>query len=189
MKPQIPLVCSPHLFAAEVVQKLDVTGMKGLPCVHRHQYYLVSNHHLQPKYTELYPKQTQRFMDAKLRLKAQVSMHEVYLRYVNIPLLKTRCHVQQQQAFSGETGQFVLWRVHMNGHRDTAKGAQQLVYHCLQSVKSPASLKIDTRGLSISTQDKQTSFQNWVRYAVGSSTWEVTTEGMIENETLKACMQ
>lgn len=39
-------------------------------------------------------------MGVKLCLKAQVSMHVVYLRYVNIPFLKTRCHVQQQQAFS-----------------------------------------------------------------------------------------
>lgn len=41
---------SPHLFAAQVVQKLDVTGMKRLPCVHWHQHHLVSNYHLHPKH-------------------------------------------------------------------------------------------------------------------------------------------
>lgn len=39
---------SSHLFAAEVVQQLDVTGVKRLPCVHRHQHNLVANHHLTP---------------------------------------------------------------------------------------------------------------------------------------------
>lgn len=46
----------------------------------------------------------------------------------------------------------------MNAHRHTVKGAQQLLYHCLHSIKSPDSENIF--GRSISTQDKQTSFQN-----------------------------
>lgn len=58
------MVCSPHLFAAQVVQKFDVTGMKRLACVHWHQDHLVSNYHLQPKHhtvtktnTQLYGRQ------------------------------------------------------------------------------------------------------------------------------------
>lgn len=36
-----------HLFAAGVVQQLDVAGVKRLSGVHRHQNNFVSNHHLQ----------------------------------------------------------------------------------------------------------------------------------------------
>lgn len=48
------MVCSPHLFAAQVVQKLNVTGMKRLPCVHWHQDHLVSNYHLHPQTPDSY---------------------------------------------------------------------------------------------------------------------------------------
>lgn len=65
-----------------------------------------------------------------LCLKARVSMHDVYLRNANIPLFKPRCPVQQQQAFSKGTGQFILWWVTMNAHRDTGKSTQQQLYPC-----------------------------------------------------------
>lgn len=97
---------SSHLFAAGVVQQLDVTGMKRLPCVYWHQHHFVSNHHLEPSERQsnpnLRPKNFKQFSSGAYRRYRCV--HAWGVSNV-IPLVwKEGCYVQQRQANPRGTG-------------------------------------------------------------------------------------
>ena len=74
----------------------------------------------------------------------------------------------------------------VNAHRDTVKGARQLLYHCLHSIKSPGSRNTYTWPLDFYTgQANIISEPGDCVYIQGNAEDRVRTEGRIENKNLK----
>lgn len=122
------MVGSPHLFAAQVVQKFNVTGMKRLPCVHWHQDHLVSNYHLHPKHQTV-TKTNTRLYGRHAVFKA-TGVHAWCLpKICKHPSIsnKVPCAVAAGVLIRNRTVQTIMswyWMV---------KSAQQLLYQCSHS--------------------------------------------------------